>query len=327
MSKALTRNEWYDLYMRHRAVYRRKKPANDFVRCFLNWCDIAYPDTPYLTQEMVSTWCTKRDTESTSSRGARVSALHVFLDFISDRDGGSFQIDYVMLDSGRREPVLFNHEELSNFFRALDEITTGDEYGHPAIRRLAKLKALQLPVFFRLLYSSGIRPPEARWIRCEDVDLDKGIIYLRRTKGYNERLVALHPSMTELLRQYDYMMDRELPGREVFFPSVYAEYHNSAWIRYNFNRYWYKYNPRPPEGEREIVAYCFRHNYAVENIMNWEQDGYNADKRVVALSKSMGHVSIQATQYYFHLTPRFADLLERTEGASLDDIIPNISEP
>ena len=45
---------------------------------------------------------------------------------------------------------------------------------------------------------------------------------------------------------------------------------------------------------------------------------------MVALSRSMGHVSIKATQYYFHLVPRFADMLEEMEGAFVNGIIPEV---
>ena len=69
------------------------------------------------------------------------------------------------------------------------------------------------------LYSTGMRPNEVRWLDCADVDLEKGIVYLRRTKGYNDRVVALHPSMTAMLKQYNTLMDKEMPGRKVFFPN------------------------------------------------------------------------------------------------------------
>ncbi len=37
------RDEWYNEYMDYRLSFKYKKPANDFVRCFLNWCDRTYP--------------------------------------------------------------------------------------------------------------------------------------------------------------------------------------------------------------------------------------------------------------------------------------------
>lgn len=45
-----TRDEWYNDYMDYRLSFKYKKPANDFVRCFLNWCDRTYPKTKFLNQ-------------------------------------------------------------------------------------------------------------------------------------------------------------------------------------------------------------------------------------------------------------------------------------
>ena len=55
-----------------------------------------------------------------------------------------------------------------------------------------------------------------------------------------------------------------------------------------------------------------------------DQNGYNFDDRMLALSKSMGHRYVESTMYYYHLVPRFADLIEQYEEVSLDMIIPDI---
>ena len=324
MNKARTYNQWYNDYMQYRLSYSDKKPANDFVRCFLNWCGRTYPDETVLTQQMLDTWCAKRDTENGNSHGSRVSAINRFLDFVNKRGGGPYTPAEFAWSAPSPEPEMFTPEQLANFFKALDEIPDGSCYEKPLNQRLADLRAVQIPVAFRLLYSSGMRVCELRWLKRSDVDLNNGIIYIRKAKGYDERIRALHPTMTALLRQYAEKMDKLMPSANLFFPSVHDKYHNAYWLHTNFKAAWYKYNPKPTGGRRDIVAYSLRHNYAVENIMSWHQDGYNADKRVVALSKSMGHRSIKATQYYFHLVPRFADLLNQLEGESVSNILPKV---
>ena len=49
MKEIMTRAEWYSDYMEYRQVYGRKKPANDFVKYFLNWCSREHPETDVLT--------------------------------------------------------------------------------------------------------------------------------------------------------------------------------------------------------------------------------------------------------------------------------------
>mgnify|MGYP002309109554 FL=1 len=54
---------------------------------------------------------------------------------------------------------------------------------------------MQIPVFFRLLLSTGMRTNEARLLDCEDVDLKNGIINIKHTKGWAQHRVALHLSI------------------------------------------------------------------------------------------------------------------------------------
>lgn len=323
MKQTKTKEEWYEEYMSYRDVYGYKRPANDFVRCFLNRCLREHPHEKYLTQEMLNQWYVKRQTEHKNSHAQRVRNVNNFIGFINARGDGPYTESEYEVHVVPVEPVLFTKIELANFFKAMDEVPYGSVYKTPGAARAALLRAIEIPVVFRLLYSTGIRVNEARWLKREDVDLERGIIHIRRSKGIGERIVAMHPTMTALMSRYLERIAATMPNTDILFPGRTGKIHNSAWIRTNFKELWYKYNPKPPKGERQIVAYSLRHNYAVENIMSWDKDGYNADKRLVALSKSMGHTRVESTQYYFHLVPRFADILEELEGSSVEQIIPN----
>lgn len=70
------------------------------------------------------------------------------------------------------------------------------------------INRIEIPVLFRLLYSSGLRINEVRLLRTKDVDLNVGIIHVRHTKGYNEHIVALHQSMLKLIHQYDHLIEK-----------------------------------------------------------------------------------------------------------------------
>ena len=98
---------------------------------------------------------------------------------------------------------------------------------------------------------------------------------------------------------------------------------DAFFITTKFKQCWYKYNQH---GDREVVPYSLRHNYAVENIMSWENDNEKIDEDMLALSKSMGHERISSTMYYFHLVPRFANLLESMEGEQLKEMLKSIED-
>jgi len=50
-----------------------------------------------------------------------------------------------------------------------------------------------------LLYYGGLRLSEAVSLRCEDIDLDRMVIHVRRGKGAKDRFVFLHPRVKDLL--------------------------------------------------------------------------------------------------------------------------------
>ena len=232
MKEIMTRAEWYSDYMEYRQVYGRKKPANDFVKYFLNWCSREHPETDVLTQSMIDVWCKQRECESNRSFVTRVSAINVFLKYINERSSNQFDLVDNDLDlEPLQEPTLFSKEELANFFRATDEINAHEDCRIPLPRFQAKLKALIVPVIFRLMYSTGLRPNEVRWLECADVDFENGIIHVRKAKGYNQRIIALHPSMVSMLKRYNELMEKEMPGRKVLFPNTHDEYRDIFFIR------------------------------------------------------------------------------------------------
>ena len=134
------------------------------------------------------------------------------------------------------------------------------------------------------------------------------MIEVTEAKGYTQRLVALHPSVIKMLLQYDELMSKEMPNRVCFFPNDQDKPRDAYFITTKFKQCWYKYNKH---GDRDVVSYALRHNYAIENIMSWEGDDESIEEKMLILSKSMGHKWISETMYYFHFVPRFAGLLEK----------------
>ena len=306
-----TRDELYVDYMEYRDFSGRDRPDNDYVRYFLNWCGREYQGNPYLSQEMVDRWCAKRSTEGERSFVSRVGPINRFLSYLNSKKGGSYElIDLPTSLPPVEEPVLFNKEELANFFRATDEIEYKQNCRLPYSRFQSKLKALIVPVIFRLNYSTGLRPKESRYLKRRDVQLERGVIEVTKAKGHKQRLVALHPSTIKMLKQYDELMDKEMPNREYFFPNDQDKPRSAYFITTKFKLCWYKYN-KHKEGEGEVVPYSLRHNYAIENIMSWEGDDDRIEEKMLVLSKSMGHEMISETMYYFHFVPRFGELLEK----------------
>ena len=274
-------------------------------------CKTNYPQATELSQEMVDTWCWKRKSEQNNSCISRTMPIIGLTNYLRKR--GLTKVAEPDLPRHERTayiPHVFTEDELNNFFRACDE--TPD---------FPKTKAhmprlLTVPVFFRLLYSSGIRTCEARMLRLEDVDLTHGILNIRFSKGTAQHYIALHDSMLDIMRKYDAAIQKHHPGRIYFFPNRDGLPHRRHWMHENFRRAWNKYN------SSHAVAYDFRHNYAIENINSWTDAGFEFDDKLLYLSKSMGHKSVESTKYYYSLVPGLADTLQAQSGD--DVVIPEV---
>ncbi|KKM08519.1 integrase [Clostridiales bacterium PH28_bin88] len=276
-------------------------------------CARLYPEAVTLTQEMVDSWCTQRATETNNSCRTRIFVISNFVRYLMDRE----ITDVVGPNIPKMEPRTyvphaFTDFELENFFRACDSLP-------PTPRTPAVLtRRIVVPVFFRLLYSSGIRTNEARMLRVDDVNLVQGVLNIRHSKGPSQRYVVLHDTMLDLLARYNTVIHALHPRRKYFFPASKGSFLTNRWVVHNFCKLWYKHNTP------HATAYELRHNYAVENINQWIGEGFEFFSKLVYLSKSMGHASLESTKYYFNLVPAMADILLELTGRDFDNIVPGV---
>lgn len=279
---------------------------------FDKYCRRQYPDAKVLTQDMVDNWCAKRDTETNNSCRSRIGSVFSFIQYLRKR--GLTNVTEPVLPRNEAFtyiPHAFTESELRNFFKACDEIPANSTARSRVLRRLT------VPVFFRLLYSSGIRTIEGRLLRTVDVDLIQGVLNIRYSKGHNQHFVVLHDTVLELMKKYNEVIKKLFPDRTFFFPALHGSFHPEQWVNNNFRQMWYKYN------DSRAIAYELRHNYATENINNWIGEGFGFDAKFLYLSKSMGHYSTESTKYYYSLVPGLADIIECK--SSDDIIIPEVN--
>jgi len=283
------------------------------LRLFDSHCMRMFPGEAALTEKMVASWCAKRRTESNNSCRVRVYAVSNFINYLAAR--GLTEVpgpDIPKMERSTYIPHAFTEQELCMFFRACDNLP--DKPNSLTV----KTRRLVVPAFFRLLYSSGIRTNEARLLRTDDADLEEGVLNIRTSKGHAQRYVALHITMTELLRKYDASIKAIHPGRALLFPSPKSTHLSNSWVVYNFNHLWGKVS------QACATAYELRHNYAVENINQWAGDRFESFSNMVYLSKSMGHAALDSTKGYFHITPAMSDVLRELTGGTFDNIVPEV---
>jgi integrase len=256
---------------------------------FDTYCHTNWPDVQKLTQKMVDGWCSKRPNEQINTLVARSRPIKHFLRYLRER--GRTELKDPETPSSKPStyvPHPFTDEELQAFFFACDHV----EF-HQNNKKNCRNLQLTIPVFFRLLYSSSIRPTGARQLKRKDVDFETGVVNIRKTKGANQHFIVLHDTMRELMKHYDSVIAEFYPDREYFFPNQNGSFHPNYWVEVHFRKLWAQVIDYP------AVPYAFRHHYAVTNINKWVNEGFDFYNRLVYLSKSMGHCELEHTKYYY----------------------------
>ncbi|MFK1868527.1 tyrosine-type recombinase/integrase [Bacteroides fragilis] len=260
----------------------------------------------------------RKKTESAKSCNNRIVGVRGFLKYANSRGFVNIPLPSTIprVNVTSFEPHPFTPEELARFFNEADNL-------EPPINcrdMRAALMKVEVPVFFRLLYSTGMRTTEARLLRVEDVDLQSGVINIRYTKSIDEHRVALHESMWSLLQMYNVKMENLMPGRKTFFPNEYDKPYSGEWVTASFKKVWKKVSTA------HARAYDFRSHYAVVNINGWDHCGIEWMDKLLYLSRSMGHRYIQNTLYYYRLVPLFAHQLENLTGCGYEELLPDLND-
>lgn len=277
-----------------------------------------YPSYEELTVEMLN-WCKRRETERNNTCISRTTPVRDFLKYANKRGWSALNpLPLPAFEANSYIPHFFTQDELSAFFMECDSyvIRSYQERRHI----ITLLNRLQLPVYFRLLYSSGMRTCEVRWLKCSDVNFESGIVKIIKSKSIDEHVIVLHDSMLQLLQNYNQAMEKVMPNRIYLFPDKKDEPHKIRWGCTFFKKIWSKVS------DEKAVEYDLRSLYAVTNISGWENHGYELSGNSCSYPRSMGHRNIQSTFGYFHLTPMLTDKLKRNCAKKFSELIPQTAK-
>lgn len=234
--------------------------------------------------------------------------------FIGITMGFGYYPKFKIITRIRYIPHIFTTQELKAFFSAVDDIKFLKS--NPA-------RSLVMPVIFRLLYYSGLRPSEAVHLKMEDVDLNSGKLIVRQSKGNKDRPVVLSHDVLELFRRYNSQVDIIWPRREWFFPNDKGLAYTAGYISYLFRQFWNKTEITNVSGNTPRL-YDMRHSFCVRRMNLWVKENLDLNALLPYLSAYMGHSSFTKTDYYLHLVPDFyAELIDKSARVT-DVILPEV---
>ena len=280
-----------------------------------SFCKLGFLTEKKLTKETVELWCRKRSYETEANQCTRISNMRIFCNYLND-----IGIEVFIPPNGlhshppKYDAHIYTDNELKAFFKAVDQSNS--------VLSECPYRAMIMPVFFRILYTSGMRVSELRLCKVKDVNLEDGYIRVTNAKNQKERLVPIHESLIERCREIKDKIHPNSDDEEYFFlirPGTPMTLQN---VYRNFRRYLEKAGiSHTGKGPR---VHDFRHTYCINILRKFTDEGKDLLVYLPYMKTILGHESFAETSYYLKLTAnRFPYIKEQLEK-SFPDIISEV---
>jgi integrase len=214
----------------------------------------------------------------------------------------------------RCQPYLYSLEEIEGLMSAARSMPSRQT-----------LKPHTLATLIGLLAATGMRVNEALSARHEDVDLESGVITIRGSKFTKSRLVPLHPSTVQALKEYAARRERSIPRRwprgPYFLSTGRGAQFAVSQVHLAFDAISRTVGLRTPQMRRGPRLHDLRHRFATETLLRWSRAGAEIEREMPALTTYLGHSNLSDTYWYLSAHPELlkhaALRLERRWGGSV----------
>lgn len=287
------------------------RTAERILRGFIAFMD--RQDTCHITADLFLQW---QDTTGASCRQTRLGqlvAVRPFAAWLHGLDPAHEILPSSLLPGRvhRPQPYIYSEEEIRRIVEAAAELPS-----------LNGIRALTCAALFGLLAVTGLRISEALSLNAGDIDMEAGVLTLRRGKGRKERILPLSQSTTAHLAAYAAERDRLLDFRsEAFFVADRGHRLTDCGARYNFAAVCRAIGLREPtkyhRHGRGPRLHDLRHSFAVRTLIGWYRTGKDPAREMIKLSTWLGHAGPANTYWYIEAVPELLELASRRAVGSL----------
>jgi integrase/recombinase XerD len=262
----------------------------------------------HLTTDLALRWVQQPSGVQPATRALRLRVVRRFAIWLSasDRRTGVPPAGLLPGRYVRKRPYIYSDAEIRDLVRTAGQLDSA-----------SGLKGRTYATIFGLLAVTGMRVSEVLALDREDVDLDEGILRIRRTKFGKSRLVAVDDSTRQVLA--DYARERDRGARRAaaaaFFLSGGGDRVTGWATRYNFAKVSREVGLRAPAGGRRHGhgprLHDMRHRFAVYTLLRWYRSGLDVEREIPKLATYLGHVHVNETYWYLEAVPELLELAAR----------------
>jgi integrase len=158
---------------------------------------------------------------------------------------------------------------------------------------------------FGLIAVTGMRLSEVIDLQRGDVDLEQGVLTVRKTKFGKSRLLPLHPTTRAALHSYAKRRDNHLGSR--CGPHFFVAERGARLLKQYVHRVFWRLSReiglRRPGDSSGPRVHDLRHSFAIRTLLDGYREGRDVEKSLPALSTYLGHTSVQDTYWYLSACP------------------------
>jgi integrase len=259
---------------------------------------------PHIDTALFLRWDASLPAATTSTRSARLSAVRLFAQWLSSIDPAHEVPPRGLLPdrSQRPRPHIYSEAEIASIIAAAK-----------ALPSIYGLRGLTYSTLFGLIAVTGLRISEALALDRDDLDVENGVVRVRRGKLGKERLLPLDSTVVAQLVGYSAERDRLLGSApDAFFVTCKGTRLTDCSARYNFA------HACQQIGLRAHQHYCrhgrgprihdLRHTFAVRTMINWLRTGKDPAREMIRLTTYLGHTDPDNTFWYLEAVPELLDL-------------------
>ena len=267
-----------------------------FLNQFLDYLEATQATT--ITAENALAWAKLPVGTNPRWHGARLSAVRGFAHWAHafDPDIQVPPTGLLPMRTVRATPFLYSEDQI----RALMDA---------AASLVPALKAATFRMLIGLLAVTGMRAGEAVRADVTDLNLDEATLTVRSTKFGKSRLLPLHVSVVDALR--DYLSLRAagaLPGVMALLVSAAGTrltYDNAHKV---FKKLTAQAGIKPRSPACRPRMHDLRHSFAVNTLLDAYRSGGDVAERIPLLSTYLGHTEPANTYWYLHAAPELLAL-------------------
>jgi integrase len=276
-------------------------------------------DDKNLAESVLSSWIATKQVKNITKAGM-LSDVKGFMRYLSSLGIKAELPDFPIVTSDY-VPYVFSQEEFMKM------VSVADNFGFGTIRPIRAAKVF--PVLLRILYGCGLRLGEGLSLRWEDIDLEHGIITIRKAKNMKQRFVPMSNSLTQTLMQYKEKVQHENICNDYLFESNYADgkpFKNNSFYEW-FVKVLKKSNicySKQIRTERGLCPHCLRHTFVLHSFLKSENEGRKFEDTSAFLSAYLGHDSTKDTDKYLRASHTVYTSSHQRVNDYIGNLIPDI---